>query len=112
MERSKSMLFTCRVAEKLGHTVLAWRLVPTNNYNLGESAKAVEPHIAQVFISLSSSPVTSSPDPEAQVCNRSNTVRFNKMRSLLLCSGLLYSLEGPCQSHAEYGKKCRRLLRA
>jgi len=55
------------VAEKLGHTVLAWRLVPTNNYNLGESAKAVEPHIEQVFISLSSSPVTSSPDPEAQV---------------------------------------------
>lgn len=62
------MLFMCRVAEKLGHTVLAWRLVPTNNYNLGESAKAVEPHIEQVFISLSSSPVTSSPDPEAQVC--------------------------------------------
>ncbi|CAL5227781.1 g10803 [Coccomyxa viridis] len=55
-----------KVAEKLGHTVLAWRLVPTNNYNLGESAKAVEPHIEQVFISLSSSPVTSSPDPEAQ----------------------------------------------
>ena len=55
------------MAEKLGHTVLAWRLVPTNNYNLGESAKAVEPHIEQVFISLSSSPVTSSPDPEAQV---------------------------------------------
>ena len=55
------------MAEKLGHTVLAWRLVPTNNYSLGESAKAVEPHIEQVFISLSSSPVTSSPDPEAQV---------------------------------------------
>lgn len=58
----------CRVAQKLGHTVLAWRLVPTTNYDLGESAKAVEPHIEQVFISLSSSPVTSSPDPEAQVC--------------------------------------------
>lgn len=55
------------MAEKLGHTVLAWRLVPTTNYNLGESAKAVEPHIEQVFISLSASPVTSSPDPEAQV---------------------------------------------
>ena len=66
------MLFMCRVAEKLGHTVLAWRLVPTNNYNLGESAKAVEPHIEQVFISLSSSPVTSSPDPEAQVCTDPN----------------------------------------
>ena len=59
-----------RVAQKLGHTVLAWRLVPTTNYDLGESAKAVEPHIEQVFISLSSSPVTSSPDPEAQVCIR------------------------------------------
>ena len=47
--------------------MLAWRLVPTSNHSLGESSKAVEPHIEQVFISLSSSPVTSSPDPEAQV---------------------------------------------
>ena len=58
------------MAQKLGHSVLAWRLVPTHNHDLGESAKAVEPHIEQVFLSLSSSPVTSSPDPEAQVRSR------------------------------------------
>lgn len=57
----------CRVAAKLGHTVLTWRRVPTNNAGLGDSAKATEPLVEQCFLSKSSSPQTTSPDPEAQV---------------------------------------------
>ncbi len=77
------------MAEKLGHTVLAWRLVPTNNYNLGESAKAVEPHIEQVFISLSSSPVTSSPDPEAQVISAAAAIlKDSKMKACSRCQAM------------------------
>ena len=57
----------CRVAAKLGHSILAWRRVPTNNYNLGDSAKSTEPSVEQCFLSMSSAPQTTSPDPEAQV---------------------------------------------
>lgn len=57
----------CRVAAKLGHSILAWRRVPTNNYNLGDSAKSTEPSVEQCFLSKSSAPQTTSPDPEAQV---------------------------------------------
>ena len=52
----------------LHHKVLAWRRVPTDNSNLGESARATEPVVMQAIFSLSTNPVTSSPDPEAQVC--------------------------------------------
>jgi hypothetical protein len=41
--------------------------VPTNNAALGQSAKATEPRIEQCFLSASSNPVTTSPDPDAQV---------------------------------------------
>ncbi len=34
-----------------GQTVLGWRTVPTNNQSLGDSAKAGEPFVRQVFIS-------------------------------------------------------------
>ena len=56
-----------RIAAELGHSVLAWRRVPTSNGALGESAKATEPHVEQCFLSKSATPVTTSPDPEAQV---------------------------------------------
>ncbi|EIE24001.1 glutamate synthase, NADH-dependent [Coccomyxa subellipsoidea C-169] len=36
-----------KVAAKLGHTVLTWRRVPTNNAGLGDSAKATEPLVEQ-----------------------------------------------------------------
>ncbi|CAL8462475.1 g2008 [Coccomyxa elongata] len=55
-----------KVAAKLGHSILAWRRVPTNNYNLGDSAKSTEPSVEQCFLSKSSAPQTTSPDPEAQ----------------------------------------------
>ncbi len=63
-----SMMYYCRVAAKLGHTVLTWRRVPTNNAGLGDSAKATEPLVEQCFLSKSGAPQTTSPDPEAQAC--------------------------------------------
>ncbi|XP_074281679.1 glutamate synthase 1 [NADH], chloroplastic-like [Silene latifolia] len=48
-EESKNV-FT-KVAESLGHTVLGWRSVPTDNSSLGNSALQTEPVIEQVFLS-------------------------------------------------------------
>ncbi|KAF4357108.1 hypothetical protein F8388_002313 [Cannabis sativa] len=41
------------VAESLGHTVLGWRRVPTDNSGLGNFALMTEPVIEQVFLSPS-----------------------------------------------------------
>lgn len=38
------------MAESLGHTVLGWRPVPTDNSGLGKSALQTEPIIEQVFL--------------------------------------------------------------
>jgi len=43
-----------KVAESLGHVILGWRPVPTDNSDLGESALETEPAIEQVFITKSS----------------------------------------------------------
>ncbi|KAL5813206.1 hypothetical protein ACOSQ3_028156 [Xanthoceras sorbifolium] len=50
-EESKNV-FT-KVAESLGHTVLGWRLVPTDNSGLGNSAVQTEPVVEQVFLTPS-----------------------------------------------------------
>jgi glutamate synthase (NADPH/NADH) len=42
-----------QVAESLGHVILGWRPVPTDNSDLGESALETEPAIEQVFITKS-----------------------------------------------------------
>ncbi|KAE8736401.1 Glutamate synthase 1 [Hibiscus syriacus] len=47
-EESKNV-FT-KVAESLGHRVLGWRAVPTDNAGLGNSALQTEPVIEQVFL--------------------------------------------------------------
>ncbi|KAM2975490.1 hypothetical protein FF1_001647 [Malus domestica] len=52
------------VAESLGHTVLGWRSVPTDNSDLGNSALQTEPVIEQVF--LAATPTTKV-DVERQV---------------------------------------------
>jgi glutamate synthase (ferredoxin) len=39
-----------RIVQSEGQTVLGWRTVPTNNSALGDTAKASEPFIRQVFI--------------------------------------------------------------
>ena len=67
-ERQVLVMFLCRIAAELGHSVLAWRSVPTHNADLGQSAKATEPRMEQCFLSASAAPVTTSPDPDAQVC--------------------------------------------
>ncbi|RZC18050.1 glutamate synthase [NADH], amyloplastic-like isoform X1 [Glycine soja] len=42
-----------KVAESLGHSVLGWRSVPTDNTGLGKSAVLTEPVIEQVFLTPS-----------------------------------------------------------
>ena len=51
-----------RVANQLGHTVLGWRAVPTNNAEVGPSARSTEPVVEQVFLtpSKSESPLASA----------------------------------------------------
>jgi glutamate synthase (NADPH/NADH) len=49
--RNKAKCIMERVAAKLGHDSLTWRVVPTSNKTLGKSAVAVEPHIEQWFLS-------------------------------------------------------------
>ncbi|XP_061956875.1 glutamate synthase 1 [NADH], chloroplastic-like isoform X1 [Populus nigra] len=51
-EESKNV-FT-KVAESLGHTVLGWRPVPTDNSALGNAALQTEPVIEQVFLTATS----------------------------------------------------------
>ncbi|XP_011076008.1 glutamate synthase 1 [NADH], chloroplastic isoform X1 [Sesamum indicum] len=48
--REQSKVVFTKVAESLGHTVLGWRLVPTDNSGLGKSALQTEPIIEQVFL--------------------------------------------------------------
>jgi len=54
----------CQVAESLGHSVLGWRSVPTDNSELGKSAQETEPVIEQVFLTPST---LSKVDLERQV---------------------------------------------
>jgi len=41
------------IVEEEGQTLLGWRTVPTNNSNLGDTARAAEPLVRQVFIGRS-----------------------------------------------------------
>ncbi|CAA7402621.1 unnamed protein product [Spirodela intermedia] len=51
--REESKTVFAKVAESLGHVVLGWRSVPTNNSGLGKSAVQTEPIIEQVFLTPS-----------------------------------------------------------
>ncbi|KAJ4956105.1 hypothetical protein NE237_012888 [Protea cynaroides] len=51
--REESKIVFTKVAESLGHVVLGWRSVPTDNTGLGKSALQTEPVIEQVFITPS-----------------------------------------------------------
>lgn len=48
--REQSKIVFTKVAESLGHTVLGWRTIPTDNSGLGKSALQTEPVIEQVFL--------------------------------------------------------------
>ncbi|KAL6848634.1 hypothetical protein ACP4OV_021217 [Aristida adscensionis] len=52
--REKSRRVFHEMAKLLGHVVLGWRRVPTDNSDLGQSALDTEPVIEQVFVSKSS----------------------------------------------------------
>ncbi|XP_010261570.1 PREDICTED: glutamate synthase 1 [NADH], chloroplastic [Nelumbo nucifera] len=52
--REESKKVFTKVAESLGHVVLGWRSVPTDNTGLGKSALQTEPVIEQVFLTPSS----------------------------------------------------------
>lgn len=61
------MILLCcclKVAESLGHSILGWRSVPTDNTGLGKSAVQTEPVIEQVFLTPSAK---SKVDLERQV---------------------------------------------
>ncbi|GJN15164.1 hypothetical protein PR202_gb02057 [Eleusine coracana subsp. coracana] len=62
--REKSRIAFHEIAKSLGHAVLGWRRVPTDNSDLGRSALETEPVIEQVFVSKSS---RSSVDFEQQM---------------------------------------------
>lgn len=64
------------MAESLGHTVLGWRPVPTDNSGLGQSALQTEPVIEQVF--LTPTP-RSKADFEQQVVNPSLVLEYAYM---------------------------------
>ncbi|GAB2265090.1 glutamate synthase [NADH] [Dionaea muscipula] len=51
--RLESKTLFAKVAESLGHTVLGWRSVPTDNSGLGKSAVQTEPVVEQVFLTAS-----------------------------------------------------------
>ncbi|GAA0148835.1 oxidoreductase [Lithospermum erythrorhizon] len=51
--REQSKIVFTKVAESLGHTVLGWRSVPTDNSGLGKSAVQTEPVIEQAFLTPS-----------------------------------------------------------
>ncbi|KAK7320851.1 hypothetical protein VNO77_30707 [Canavalia gladiata] len=51
--RNESKNIFTKVAESLGHSVLGWRSVPTDNTGLGNSALQTEPVIEQVFLTAS-----------------------------------------------------------
>lgn len=48
--RDESKNVFTKVAESLGHSVIGWRSVPTDNSGLGKSALQTEPIIEQVFL--------------------------------------------------------------
>ncbi|KAK9817844.1 hypothetical protein WJX72_002960 [[Myrmecia] bisecta] len=55
-----------RVATELGHSVLAWRSVPTDNSSLGDGALKTEPRIEQLFLSNTTKPILGHTDVEQQ----------------------------------------------
>lgn len=60
-------MLSLQVAESLGHTVLGWRPVPTDNSGLGLSTLQTEPVIEQVFL-------TPTPRSEADFEQQVNSV--------------------------------------
>jgi len=55
LPKEPALRFQCegifeRIAEEEGQKVLGWRSVPTDNRNIGETAKGTEPIIRQLFI--------------------------------------------------------------
>ncbi|KAF5191488.1 Glutamate synthase [NADH], amyloplastic [Thalictrum thalictroides] len=62
--REESKKIFAKVAESLGHAVLGWRSVPTENAGLGNSALQTEPVVEQVFLTRSR---TSKADFEQQM---------------------------------------------
>lgn len=81
----------CQVAESLGHDVLGWRSVPTDNSGLGQSVLQTEPVVEQVFLTPSS---RSKADFEQQVgIDSTNSFTcYDAIRNLIKDSGLLEML--------------------
>ena len=65
-ERGAAKAAVAAVAAECGHTLLGWRPVPTDGSMLGASARATQPNVQHAFFAPSKTPLTSSPDPDAQ----------------------------------------------
>ncbi len=62
---SYALWFVPWLALKVGHDLLAWRVVPVDNSSLGPSALSTEPVVEQMFISAGGK--YTSLQPEQQV---------------------------------------------
>ncbi|CAM8900517.1 unnamed protein product [Rhodiola kirilowii] len=82
--REQSKHLFSQVALSLGHTVLGWRTVPTDNSGLGKSALQTEPVVEQVFLTSSS---TSKADIEQQMYILRRTSMFTIREELNLQRG-------------------------
>lgn len=75
------------VAAELGHEVLAWRRVPTDNRSLGASAVKVEPVVEQWFVSADGAKHRQL-DAEGQVGVWGGAVRGGAARGVSHCTGV------------------------
>ena len=74
------------VAQGLGHNVLGWRQVPTDQ-GVGPSASATQPVVEQVFLSLSCQDTYGKTDAEQQVTLKrvtDNKVEFMEAKASVL----------------------------
>ncbi|KAF7816701.1 glutamate synthase [NADH], amyloplastic isoform X1 [Senna tora] len=73
------------VAESLGHSVLGWRSVPTDNSGLGKSALQTEPVIEQVFL---------TPSPRSKLDLERQMYILRKVSMVAIKSALNLQLDG------------------
>uniref|UniRef100_A0A2P2MNX1 glutamate synthase (ferredoxin) n=1 Tax=Rhizophora mucronata TaxID=61149 RepID=A0A2P2MNX1_RHIMU len=81
--REESKRVFTQVAKSLGHTVLGWRPVPTDNSGLGNSALQTEPVVEQVFL-------TPTPRPKADLEQQMYILRRASMVAIRAALNLQY----------------------
>lgn len=72
-------------AAHMGHDIITWRAVPTNNRSLGLSARKTEPVIEQLFLSAKGHLQTLEVEQQVRFCGGA----AHALGQLLLCTGCL-----------------------